>query len=494
MTNLEAALEYLKRGWPVVPGHSPMASGLCSCTKLDCDKTGKHPRINWRQFERELPGDGQVRWWWKRWPDASVIVITGAFSGLLVVDIDPRSGGDDSLLGIEKLPPTVTTITGGGGQHFWFQYPKGSGITIGANVLPGVDWRGDGGYVVAPPSLHASGRRYEWEPGFSPDEHPIVPTPASIIALLQKSPERTAAAFATSNGDGIDLMPYIIGQKRLGVGLRNHTLAAFTGHLLGTGSSLESTLGTVWLIAQQAEYKLPEWPALTFDEVQATVGSIYKAETRKRDAQAALQSATTMANIETMPDADVTELARAAWRELGVDHVVDWVKLVSAEGIAYEMELPDRVVGLGSALLGGYAHVRDVVLNATGVVIPRMKAEGWEPNAGALARLAREVYTGAMRQSDEVQEWLDEYAKVAVECEQELRGDHLRTGPIMYGTRLAVRTRRFLPWLEANFATKLDAQMLGKKLTISGWKYQAVRIGTRPNEVVKCWVSPELPE
>ena len=73
MANVDAALEYLKRGWPVIPGHNPMENGLCSCLRLNCDKPGKHPRVQWREFETKLPAEHQVRGWWRRWPDASVI-------------------------------------------------------------------------------------------------------------------------------------------------------------------------------------------------------------------------------------------------------------------------------------------------------------------------------------------------------------------------------------------------------------------------------------
>ena len=487
MTNLEVALAYLKRGWPVIPGHNPEGA-ICSCTKIDCDKAGKHPRVQWQHYQKELPGDGQVRTWWRRWPNASVIVVTGELSGLLVMDIDPRSGGDESLLGLNPIPPTVTTITGGGGQHFWFQYPKGSGITIGSGLLPGIDWRGEGGYVVAPPSLHMSGRPYEWEPGFGPDEHPFATLPTDIMALLQGPKSSSKATPFASQSDGMDIMPYITGEARLPAGQRNHMLAAIAGHLLGTGSTPEAALGTLWLIAQQAETG-PGFEPLTLREVQQTLASIHRAETRKREAATALHDASVLARIETLGGDDVTELARAAWRELGVPNVIDWVKLTSAEGIDYQLELPDRVVSLGGVLLGGREKIRDVILNATGVVMPRMKAESWEPLAGTLARLAREEYTGAMRQSDEVAEWLEEYMKDAVLCDVEQRDAALRTGPICYNDGLAVRTRRLQAWLEGNFSVKLEVGELARRLTISGWKYQPIRAGER---LVKVWVSPPL--
>ena len=140
MLNVDAALDYLRRGWPVIPGHNPPPNGLCSCQRLNCDKPGKHPRIQWREFEHKLPSEAMVRNWWRRWPEASVIVLTGRLSGLLVVDIDPRSGGDENVHDLH-LPETVTTLTGGGGEHYWFEYPASTEISIGANALPGIDWQ-----------------------------------------------------------------------------------------------------------------------------------------------------------------------------------------------------------------------------------------------------------------------------------------------------------------------------------------------------------------
>jgi hypothetical protein len=103
--------------------------------------------------------------WWHRWPDANVGVRTGAESGLVVLDIDPRHGGDETLehLAAEHgpFPPGRTVATGGGGTHLYFRHP-GHRVSndAGRRLGDGVDIRGDGGYVLAPPSRHASGGRY----------------------------------------------------------------------------------------------------------------------------------------------------------------------------------------------------------------------------------------------------------------------------------------------------------------------------------------------
>ena len=101
------------------------------------------------------------------WSDANVAIRTGVVSGLVALDVDLAKGGPNSLRLLvqshEPLPGTVESLTGGGGQHILFQYPGESILNSTAKLGPGIDIRGDGGYIITPPSLHASGRRYEWD-------------------------------------------------------------------------------------------------------------------------------------------------------------------------------------------------------------------------------------------------------------------------------------------------------------------------------------------
>lgn len=143
---LESALNYAKRGWyvaPVLPG-------------------AKHPYIKWAT--ESTINEDQIRYWWNRNPGSSIAVITGEKSGIVVMDIDPRSGGHESLF--EKcaehgpLPDTLTFKTGGGGTHYVFKHP-GYKVKTTSNIFPGMDSKGDGGLIIAPPSPHSSGGFYE---------------------------------------------------------------------------------------------------------------------------------------------------------------------------------------------------------------------------------------------------------------------------------------------------------------------------------------------
>jgi putative DNA primase/helicase len=185
---LAAALGYASRGWAVLPLHTPPPGGLsCSCGRADCTSPGKHPRLA-HGLKEASTDSAQLAAWWGRWPNANIGVVTGARSGLLVLDVDPGHGGEDSLSKLveanEPLPDTPVVLTGGGGTHFYLRHPgeeirNNAGTKLGA----GLDIRGDGGYVVAPPSLHASSRQYTW------DGEPVIADPPEWLLVMLRKPQ-----------------------------------------------------------------------------------------------------------------------------------------------------------------------------------------------------------------------------------------------------------------------------------------------------------------
>ncbi|MDH4017802.1 MAG: bifunctional DNA primase/polymerase [Actinomycetota bacterium] len=172
----QAALGYAARGWSVIPAQ-PQA---------------KRPIVRWKPFQREAADADTIRAWWKRWPDANVSIVTGEVSGLIVVDVDPRHGGDRSLAALVKrhtrLPDTVESRTGGGGRHLYFAHPGGE-LHNRAGFEPGLDVRGDGGCVVAPPSIHPSGKRYAWRKGHGPDDLEPVAAPEWLLEIVRDGGE-----------------------------------------------------------------------------------------------------------------------------------------------------------------------------------------------------------------------------------------------------------------------------------------------------------------
>ena len=206
-----AAMDYRAAGWSVVP----------------LRPRDKRPLIRWEEFQGGLPSEADVVEWQRRWPDANVGIVTGSASRLIVLDIDPKHGGDDSLEQLERrfgrLAATVEARTGGGGRHLYFAHP-GYPVRNRAGIRQGVDLRGDGGYVVAPPSVHPSGERYVWRAGHSPEERQPAPLPGWLLTAT------SASRSGRSVGDWRKLV-------RDGVpeGQRNSTIASLTGHLLWHG-------------------------------------------------------------------------------------------------------------------------------------------------------------------------------------------------------------------------------------------------------------------
>ena len=161
---LTAALSYAARGWQVFPLHSVTKDRTCTCGRSDC-ATGKHPRTPHGVKDATTDPD-TIRAWWRQWPDSNVAIACGGAAGLIVVDVDPRNGGAAPA----GLPPTLTSCTGGGGQHYLFAAAPHTRVS--AHLEPGVDLKGEGGYIVAPPSIHASGSQYVWDSGQPDDPAP----------------------------------------------------------------------------------------------------------------------------------------------------------------------------------------------------------------------------------------------------------------------------------------------------------------------------------
>lgn len=133
----------------------------------------------------------QVAEWWSGNSGYNIGIATGNGIVVLDVDIDHDAGkyGDETLKALEQehgpLPDTWTCLTGGGGIHYYFSCDDPA-LTVGTSIAPGLDFRGAGGYVIAPPSRHASGRLYEWEASNTPTSAPLAPLPDWLHRLMAK--------------------------------------------------------------------------------------------------------------------------------------------------------------------------------------------------------------------------------------------------------------------------------------------------------------------
>lgn len=185
-----AALGYAARGWRVLPVHG-FADGRCTCGKPECSVVGKHPSL--LTGVRGATSDAAVLKSIIGAPVAfgarlqiNIGLATGWESGFFVVDVDGEVGAA-SLRALEAecgaLPATVESVTGGGGRHLLFAYPTDRAIGNKVGVRPKLDVRGDGGYIVAPPSRHRSGRMYAWAAGRAPAEIALATPPPWLVEL-----------------------------------------------------------------------------------------------------------------------------------------------------------------------------------------------------------------------------------------------------------------------------------------------------------------------
>jgi hypothetical protein len=186
------ALEYAAAGIAVFPLHT-VFDGICSCRKgSECQNKGKHPR--WRKGDLEngvdsaTTDEATIRSWFGKWENANLAIAMGGVLRLIALDSDPRNGGDASVYDLveahgEAWLATHTVRTGGGGNHFLYRLPEGIEVHKG-KIAPGIDVKAAGGYLVAPPSVHASGRMYEVANNID-----IAIAPDWIIEELTRAPD-----------------------------------------------------------------------------------------------------------------------------------------------------------------------------------------------------------------------------------------------------------------------------------------------------------------
>jgi hypothetical protein len=252
----EAARRYLARGWSVLP----------------LRQHDKRPLILWEHLQNERPSEGDIAEWFRHWPDANIGIVTGEISNLIVLDVDPKHGGDATLERLEHrfgpLSATIEAESGGGGRHLYFAHPVG--LTRNrAGLAQGIDLRGDGGYVVAPPSIHPSGRPYRWVPGHGPDDITLAPLPRWLLVPIR------GPRIGRSLSDWRKLV-----RERVAEGQRNSTIASLTGHLLWHG--VDPDVALELLLAWN---RMRCRPPLDDAEVAQVVASI----TRLHDAQSTIR-------------------------------------------------------------------------------------------------------------------------------------------------------------------------------------------------------------
>lgn len=322
---MSAALAYIKREWHVFPLHTPLPNGQCDCRKPACENVGKHPRTR-NGLKDATVDEAIIRGWWHGWPTANIAIACGP-SRLVALDVDPRHGGDESLAdlkakhGTEWLD-TATSLTGGGGGHYVFRAPVGRRIANSSGLLgPGLDIRGDGGYIVAPPSLHASGRIYEWERTVR--DAPLLDLPAWAVELLEARRPRDSRQVMQD-------------------GQRNVSLTSFLGAMRARGAGYESMLAAAEI--ENARHPSP----MSAAEVQKIARSV----------------AGYPAGHEVL-----VRVQRATYERL---------HKLATEPPSYELVVTGVTIRLTMTQLVAHRTVRMAIAEQADLLIPRLKETDWD--------------------------------------------------------------------------------------------------------------------
>ena len=220
---MEAAIEYAKQGFAVFPlkprNKTPIQGGGFKNATTDLE---------------------MIKRWWAKTPTANIGIATGQMSGGIVVidlDVDDDKGinGYDSLRDWQRingdLPDTADSITGRGGYHLFFRTSEK--VKCRTGILEGVDVRGDGGYIVAPPSIHYNGNQYMWE--YPPDEVGIAKADKIVFKLLEEGRPRSE-----QSQQPLGTLP-----DKVSEGTRNDTLFKIACSFQGRGLSDSAVIAAV---------------------------------------------------------------------------------------------------------------------------------------------------------------------------------------------------------------------------------------------------------
>lgn len=225
---LSWALAYARLGYYVLPCHEPVfdhpEGHRCTCEAYrhsdvcrrrdeerkargqeplylapdqHCKNPGKHPRGLEHGLKEATTDEATIRRWWSKYPTANIAHVPGR-AGLVMLDGDSYKAnyaGGDTLTDDERR--TQAAISGNGGEHWYFRKHDGATYTNAVGDLPaGIDIRGDNGYALLPPSMHYSGRRYEWKDGYGPKDNAAQLLPERIHQVLAGASAKVTAQAA----------------------------------------------------------------------------------------------------------------------------------------------------------------------------------------------------------------------------------------------------------------------------------------------------------
>ena len=397
---LHAAHWFLERGW----------------TPLPIAPRGKQPLLPWRRLQRERPLAADLERWWSWWPDANVGVVTGAASRLVVMDLD----GEEALvraaeLGLPNDAPRVRTARG---EHMYF---GADGSIRTSTVLPGVDLRANGAYVVTPPSVHPGGTVYTWI--VPPDRDPP-PLPNWAVRRGGQPEHDRAPDWAVRALRGVE------------EGRRNATCARLAGYFLAKGVPTEVV-----------EAVLLGWngfnrPPLPGEEVRRTVAGICIRGRRQRT-EALPHTEGSLVEFLAGPWAqDCTHGERSTYQALCI---IEWVRGL-APGATLHVSYRE-LTNYGSVSLRSAHRVLSRLASRDLIDFhPAGQTRGLHGLAATIRRHpllgeGEEVQTNQLEMKSPVTDWLEE---LRARGRAGATDGEVREGHVQPGCTLGIRRRRGL--------------------------------------------------
>ena len=329
---LDYALKYARTGFHVFPLHS-VTCGDCSCGRDTCSSVGKHPRT--KNGVKDATTDyRQICDWWSTWPAANIGIATGQISnGLYVIDVDFAKGANLENLAPFDLPTltdTWTVETGSGGLHYYLRSDEALPNTAG-KLAPFIDTRGEGGYVVAPPSFNKYGK-YRWTACIG-EISTLTPallaflqgqagkTPVAQTSLHEQKQEntyeishqtQTVAASDNQEGENVEApisTPEVVPLSSVVAEARNMVLMSIMGRLRAAGLALHEISAALLAINQErySNGKHPQGP-LSTEELERT---ILKSAAKYEAAGGVLPAS--VPQVETLVDLMSRELPETIW-------------------------------------------------------------------------------------------------------------------------------------------------------------------------------------
>lgn len=476
---LNEALRLLGLGFNVIPVHA---------------RTKRGARVRWRPYQEQRVTEEELRQWFADWTDGLAIV-TGQVSGCVVLDMDnkPDANGEQALRSLYDWEPEGPLVrTGGGGLHAYYRHPGGV-VGNRAGIEPGVDFRGDGGFVYAPPSPHPSGKSYQWI--IPPWECGLPELPAWLHDLVTTDVS-PAAKPSLPVPEGVD--PDLLGMMdeweaalHCGVseGQRNDTCARLAGHYLAMGVGAQAV---IFMLLQWNRLNSPPLPDA---EVYATVHSIARKEALKRATQAPGRS--DRSTPVEGPDEQERDLTLQALSERFGVPLLDIVRVGGSDPY-YVFKTHGGEAHVSAGDLDTQTAFRRAMIKSARRIPQKIGSKskpGWEHFAQLMMNAARDVDPGdEATETGQLRGWLEAYHDG-----RDLGGQDgcfvEATDPMRKDGDVLISLEDFRRFISSAFGDNIGSRSLAQKVAAMGGESERVRVsltGDRGETQVRKWRLQEV--